>query len=138
MRLDCLPVILLCASLAACSGVKPDEPVASINMQPEAIGKELIMQANQTVPVSAMYQRTLKQSTRWRYAGSLPQGEIFRPINTVFTVEGMNVQEAYLVVNAGQLVGYYLPVERTYSRLDQTIQLNVAPNNPINPEKINP
>jgi hypothetical protein len=37
----------------------------------------------------------------------------------VFTVEGSHIHEAYLVVDSGTLVGFYLPAEQSYSKLDQ-------------------
>lgn len=63
----------------------------------------------------------------WRYVGSLPDGAVYRPVNTVFTVEAKHVHEAYLVLKDTQLVGYYLPVEGAITVLEVPAQLNVKP-----------
>jgi hypothetical protein len=43
------------------------------------------------------------------------------------TVECSNVFEAYLVVATGQLVGFYLPVEKGFVSLPEPISLPIAP-----------
>jgi hypothetical protein len=65
------------------------------------------------------YIRMLKAGTEWQAVGSLPQGTVHRAFNDVFTLEGAHVHEAYLVVQGEQLVGFYLPAERGFSRLNQ-------------------
>ena len=47
--------------------------------------------------------------------GRSREGEIFRPVDRVFTVEGAQIHEAYLVLNGERIVGFYLPVERAFS-----------------------
>jgi hypothetical protein len=46
--------------------------------------------------------------------GHIQQGDVYRPRDTVFSVEGTNVHEAYLVLSGEKLVGYYLPAEHSY------------------------
>jgi len=50
----------------------------------------------------------------WSLIGSLPQGDVYKPRDTVFMLDARNVHEAYLVLTGGKLAGYYLPAERTY------------------------
>jgi hypothetical protein len=59
--------------------------------------------------------------------GRSAEGEIFRPADGVFTVEGTQVHEAYLVLDGNRLVGFYLPVERAFSpsRSDPDIRLPI-------------
>jgi len=63
------------------------------------------------------YRRKLKQGTKWNYVGTVSYGDVFRSKDQILTVEASNIHEAYIVVSSGKLVGFYLPVERSYSPL---------------------
>lgn len=69
------------------------------------------------------YSRELPAGSSWQATGRLPQGIVYRPLNTVFTIEGRQAHEAQLVIDNGRLVGFYLPAEGRYSSLDVPIQL---------------
>jgi hypothetical protein len=69
------------------------------------------------------YQRTLQKETRWDLVGSIAEGEVYKPRDQVLTVECSHVHEAYLVVSGGNLVGFYLPVEKGVVTISPTIQL---------------
>lgn len=70
-----------------------------------------------TLTLSSGYERSLLTGSRWERVGSLPDGEVFRPIGTVFTIEGANTHEAYIVLRDSRIVGFYLPGEGAYSAL---------------------
>jgi hypothetical protein len=72
------------------------------------------------------YRRQLKSGTRWDRVGKTEHGEVYKSYDQILTVEGSNIFEAYLVVSEGYLVGFYLPVERTYSPLRKRQQLQIA------------
>ncbi len=78
--------------------------------------------------MSVGYSRVVRAGTHWRYIGSLAQGDVYKPIDSTFTVEGAHIHEAYLVLKDGVLVGFYLPVEQAISLLDHPIQLSFASN----------
>jgi len=61
------------------------------------------------------YGRALPQGSIWDLRGGLPEGAVYRRAGGIFTVEGAHVHEAYLVIAANQLVGFYLPVEKAYA-----------------------
>ena len=63
------------------------------------------------------YRRVLRKGTRWTHVGSIEQGDVYTSKDQVLTIEASNVYEAYIVVSNAKLVGFYLPVERTYSPL---------------------
>jgi hypothetical protein len=65
----------------------------------------------------------------WRPVGEVQQGLVLQPVDTVFTIEGRQVHEAYLVVRENMLVGFFLPGESHFSALE--------PSQPITLEKIN-
>ncbi|HLQ02899.1 MAG TPA: hypothetical protein VK143_11445 [Burkholderiales bacterium] len=69
------------------------------------------------IKLDSGYTREIKAGSTWRFVGTVPQGRVFRPVDDVFTVEGANVHEAYLVLDSGRLVGFYLPVEGAFSPL---------------------
>lgn len=75
------------------------------------------------IQLSTGYTRTLPAQSRWRLSGRLPQGDVYRPVDTVFSIEGRQVHEAYLVVQQDKLVGFYLPGESRFSPLEPPINL---------------
>lgn len=58
--------------------------------------------------------RTLSKGSVWSMAGSLAQGEVYKPRDTVFTLQRINEREAYLVLSGSKVVGYYLPADHSY------------------------
>lgn len=112
------------ALLTACAEV-PGKPILSpISINPSVAGHQFLMNDDQKVSVSAFYSRVLRKGTHWSYFGSTDIGDIYRPLDTVFTVEAGNVYEAYLVVNRHQLVGYFLVVEKTIAVVNPVVSLN--------------
>jgi len=87
--------------------------------------QDKIFVASQTVPVhpDSGYERSIKLGTEFVDAGGISQGTILKPRNAVFTLEGAHMHEAYLVVNDGRLVGFYLPVEKSFSPLTVSVTL---------------
>lgn len=67
--------------------------------------------------------RVLPAGSRWRPAGSLAQGTVYRPLNGVVLVEGRPVDEAWPVVDAGKLQGFFLPSEARFAPLPRTVPL---------------
>ena len=72
------------------------------------------------------YRRVLRKGTRWTHVGSIAQGDVYTSNDQVLTVEASNVHEAYIVVSSANLVGFYLPVERTYSPLGVAKPLQIV------------
>ena len=60
------------------------------------------------------YERILKGGSEWVLIGKIPQGNVFKPLHGIFTVEGAHVHEANLVLDGKSLVGFYLLVERAF------------------------
>lgn len=79
----------------------------------------------QDVPLSLPhgYRRLLKQGTKWTCMGTIAAGDVYATKDQVLTVEASNIHEAYIVVNTEKLVGFYLPVERTYSPASEPTSL---------------
>ncbi len=87
--------------------------------------RSLQMSAPVSVTASAGYTRTLPAGSKWSLIGSIPEGDIFKIENSVFTIEARHVHEAYLVVQNLNLVGFYLPVEQAFSPLSPKILLPI-------------
>jgi hypothetical protein len=77
------------------------------------------------IDVGPGYSRTLKSGSRWECIGEIPQGRIYKTKDQILTVEASNVFEANIVVADQKLIGYYLPVERSFSPLDDPQKLPV-------------
>jgi len=77
--------------------------------------------ANQlTLILESNYERTIDKDSRWIKVGSIAQGDVYKRAENIFTIEGSNVHEAYLVVTKNRLVGFYLPFEKVFVKSAQT------------------
>ena len=65
------------------------------------------------------YSRRLKKGTKWHYVSCIPYGDIFKTNDQILTVEGSNIFEAFIVVSGDNLVGFFLPVQQTYTPLSE-------------------
>ncbi|MEY4561275.1 MAG: hypothetical protein RLZZ618_552 [Pseudomonadota bacterium] len=117
-----MSVVLMALVLSACAATIKSEP-AVLAASPSTTTHEFTLKQRVPVTLHTAYTRTIPDGSRWRESGRLPQGVVYRPLNTVFAIEGRDVHEAYLVVADGVLVGFYLPGEARFSRLDTTIRL---------------
>ena len=103
---------IVCCTISGCADIRGESailtPVAGTSLPAITVARDV------KIDLSTGYRRTLRQGTVWVPAGSLAQGEVYKPRDTVFSLEGTNVHEAYLVLSNGKLVGYYLPAERSF------------------------
>lgn len=115
----------LIALLGGCASPVRTEPVsfAPLTAQPARV-VQIAQDTTATLPTG--YPRTLKAGSQWRLAGSVSQGEVYRPVNTVFTIEGRHTHEAYLVISKGQLHGFYLPGKAQYAALATPVPLSIG------------
>lgn len=109
---------IVCLSAVLC-GCAVQQTATVISLSPVADRPELTLSSPLALQLSTGYHRTLKQGSRWTQIGSVPQGDVYKPYRDVFTIEGAHIHEAYLVVDKGMLVGFYLPAERSYTDLAQ-------------------
>ncbi len=79
----------------------------------------IVIEENLRFSLSTGYGRSLKEGSLWKYVGTIPQGDVYKPVKNVFTVEGSNIYEAYIVLFGKELVGVYLPVEAAFSLLKE-------------------
>jgi hypothetical protein len=119
-------VALSALALVACAPEVVRRPTQLTSVAEEA--KDTI-EIVETVPVSVGpgYRRVIRRGSLWTRIGRSVEGEVFKPVDGVFTVEGAHVHEAYLVLDGDLLVGFYLPVERAFApvRDGEEIRLSI-------------
>lgn len=71
------------------------------------------------------YHRRLEAGTEWQEIGTIGEGRVLKPLDSTLTVEGAHMHEAYAVVRDESLVGFYLPVERSFSPLSVPVRLSL-------------
>ena len=114
--LACVVAFILegCASEVTRSGIE-------FRPSPGAARRTIEMSSLATVMPSTGYQRSILTGSRWALVGSVPQGDVYRPLDTVFTIEGANTHEAYLVLRDSRIVGFYLPGEKSFAPLEPAV-----------------
>jgi hypothetical protein len=98
--LRCLFGLVLVVALTACA---PDVARRPMDLMPAAGSTRVSIE------------RVIRRGSVWTLVGSSNEGEVFKPVDRVFTVEGAHVHEAYLVLKDDNVVGFYLPVERAFA-----------------------
>lgn len=112
--------IVLVALLLGCAPAVIQVPTSAMT---PLDGKHMRLSEMVEVGLSTGYATVLKAHTNWHLVGHVDQGEIYKTRDQVLTLEGSHIHEAYLVVQDGYLVGFYLPVERTFSPLSEKVLL---------------
>ena len=65
----------------------------------------------------------LKAGTVWRCVGAIEAGAVYFTDDQIVKVEASNIYEARIVISDRRLVGFYLPVEKTFVPLPQPLAL---------------
>ncbi|NRF65904.1 hypothetical protein HLB44_02770 [Aquincola sp. S2] len=120
----CAALITFALALLSACATSIDTTPVSFRPAPGASAPELTLDRAVEIRLPTGYTRTLASGSRWRHVGDVAQGRVFRPIDAVFSIEGRQVHEAYLVIADRSLVGFYLPGESAYSPLGAPIPLS--------------
>jgi hypothetical protein len=110
------------AALPGCAMQVQRSPATLLPAAEDVRAQRLHTAATIHFRLSTGYERTVPQGTEFVRAGRVEQGEVLRPTSYVLTVEGANVHEAFLVVTQARLVGFYLPAERAFAPLVETVE----------------
>jgi hypothetical protein len=111
---------LLC--LSACAEVQyTSTPLTPVAAATQPAQRTLAQQA--VIQLDTGYERMLRAGSAWRQAGTIAQGDVYRPVGAVFTLEGANIHEAWLVIRGDALAGFYLPAEHAFSPLKSPVPL---------------
>jgi hypothetical protein len=85
----------------------------------------LTLQATTAIPLDTGYAQDLAKGSVRRRTGRVPQGDVYAPQGTVFSVRGRQKHEAWLVVRDESLQGLYLPGESRYLPLSFAIPISL-------------
>jgi hypothetical protein len=106
--------VFVSVGLGACASEVVRRPTQFVSAQ-DSPGTTVEVLADTKIEVGSGYERVIRRGSVWQLVGRTPEGEIYKPNNQVFTVEGAHVHEAYLVLDGDRVVGFYLPVEHAFS-----------------------
>jgi len=111
-------------ALTACAPMISARPTSMIQDRPAAESARVIrIEREVPITLSTGYQRSLVAGSLWVNVGRIPEGTVYRPLNSTFAIEGRQVHEAYLVISGGVLQGFYLPGEINFSALTPSVFL---------------
>jgi hypothetical protein len=117
-------IAALCAAVlaAGCASEVKRVPVDLAAAAPET-GRRYVSTATVEAKPATGYARTIRTGTEFIAMGRVSHGLVLRPIDTVLTLEGAHIHEAYVVHHNGQWVGFFLPIERAYSVLPSPVSM---------------
>lgn len=107
---------VLCLALAGCA-----MDIVSVKQLPATLtplgapSPAFTLQNDASIAIGTGFKTRLKKGTTWRKVGTLGQGDVFTTRDQVVTVEASHIHEAQVVISGGSVVGFYLPVERTFT-----------------------
>ena len=84
-----------------------------------------VLEKEEKIDLGTGYSRVIIAGTKWDYVGTTENGDVYNTKDQILTVEASNIHEAYIVISSGKLVGFYLPVERTFSPLSEFRELKI-------------
>jgi hypothetical protein len=107
-------IALLTIALAGCAF-----DIARVDQKPTTFspvndGHSFVLLKEVTAHLGTGFPTVLHGNTTWRQVGSTPSGEVYSTKDQIVKVEASNIYEAYIVVSNRALVGFYLPVEKSF------------------------
>jgi hypothetical protein len=112
--LSCLFGMMLCASGGCAFDVSYVTRVPTAFQAAVPSGPDWTLRQTESIGVGSGFPTKLRQGTRWRLAGHIPQGDVYRTGDQIVTVEASNIYEAMIVMRGDTLTGFYLPVESSF------------------------
>jgi hypothetical protein len=116
---------MACFILYGCAAEVARDTVAFTSLASTSCTERRLVKRNEVVTFNSGYERAIAKDSQWKLVGSVPQGRVYASAASTFSVEGAHVHEAYLVVNKGNLVGFYLPVEKSFTPLNSVRLVNL-------------
>lgn len=117
--------VMICFLILGCAAEVTRHTVVFNSLGSASDTGQKLVRKNELVTFNSGYERTIQKDSPWKLVGSVPQGKVYASLGSVFSVEGAHVHEAYLVVTKGNLVGFYLPVEKSFSPLNLVRVINL-------------
>jgi hypothetical protein len=116
MRFNIFPLILLLFT-AGCATVEK----FPVELHPAQFSETLSPSQTIQLRLDTGVDRNIKADSKWRYIGDITSGKVYKPVDDVFSIEGTQQYEAYLVVSSGKIVGFYLPASSNFSPLKKQV-----------------
>lgn len=73
------------------------------------------LQTTQKPYLVSGFASALAAGTIWQKIGTIGQGDVLRTRDQIVSIEASNLYQADIVVDHGQLVGFYLPVDHAFT-----------------------
>ena len=118
--------LLLWLGLTACAQMVKTEPARAEPVGAAEAATLITVRDRLDIRLDTGFSRTVQAGTRWRKVARLAQGDVYRAVDGVFSIEGRQVHEAYLVISGSSLRGFYLPGEANYSPLVSPPTINLG------------
>ena len=105
--------------ISACASVTKQR----VALQAAAHAETILITKPISLHLDTGYKRDIKPDSRWSYVGDIVKGKVYKPVDDVFSIEGTQRYEAYLVISKGRVVGFYLPASSNFSPLTDQVAL---------------
>lgn len=122
MRLSGALLSAIVLFIGGCASEVVRYPIDLSNIESPQVKRYITLQSS-LVRFDSGYDRTINAGTEFAEIGSVKQGKVLKPMNSVFAIEGAHAHEAYPVVENSRIVGFYLPVERAFAPLSNSVDL---------------
>lgn len=86
------------------------------------------------ISIGTGFATRLNRGTVWHEIGRVDHGTVFATKDQIVAVEASNIHEARIVVRGAELVGFFLPVEKTFVPVAPSVPLkttSVTSSNPL-------
>jgi hypothetical protein len=122
-----LALILVCAIVpSGCAFDVSYVKTAPAGFTPKtSCGVSWTLTKEESIGLGTGFPTRLHQGTRWRCVGAVEAGDVFRTDDQIVTVEASNIYEAMAVMSGGNLVGFYLPVERRIAPVTPPVPIQI-------------
>lgn len=118
-----LSILFAIALLAGCASEIKSIPVDLELTPPDQTFETITFNNAVTIKLPTGYTREIRSGSHWVLIGTIPQGKVYKPLDYIFTVEGANIREAYIVIYQSRLTGFYLPGENSFYELPKDVAL---------------
>jgi hypothetical protein len=90
-------------------------------------GRTWILNDDLKVTIASGWATPLRKGTNWRQVGKIKEGDVLKTADPIVTVEASNLFEAYPVIDHGSVVGFFLPVENSFTPADPPAPIDLRP-----------
>lgn len=85
-----------------------------------------VLQHDAPVAIVSGWATPLQMGTTWQRVGRISEGDVLYTRDQVVTVEASNMFEAEPVIKQGEVVGFYLPIEKSFTPADPPLAVDLA------------